>query len=115
MIEMDKSMSLAQAANQISHNFLTIMIGSIIMHLVFGITLGLVSSGLIHGTKPIEQKKILILGGGFAGVQVLRKVQDAFQNDVSVDISLVSRDNFFLFTPSFQRSGMIDGGCHLSM
>jgi len=54
---------------------------------------------IIHGAKPIEQKKILILGGGFAGIQVLRKLQDAFQNDVSVDISLVSRDNFFLFTP----------------
>jgi len=139
MIEMDKSMSLAQAAHQISHNFLTIMIGSIIMHLIFGITLGLVSSGLsikfgsryrcnihdisfpridsyqkhiqlIHGAKPIEQKKILILGGGFAGVQVLRKVQDAFQNDVSVDISLVSKDNFFLFTPMLPEisSGMIE-------
>ncbi len=139
MMEMDKSMSLAQAAHQISHNFLTIMIGSIIMHLVFGITLGLVSSGLsikfgsryrcnihdisfpridsyqkhmqlIHGAKPIEQKKILILGGGFAGIQVLRKLQDAFQNDVSVDISLVSRDNFFLFTPMLPEisSGMIE-------
>jgi len=139
MMEMDKSMSLAQAAHQISHNFLTIMIGSIIMHLVFGITLGLVSSGLsikfgsryrcnihdisfpridsyqkhmqlIHGATPIEQKKILILGGGFAGIQVLRKLQDAFQNDVSVDISLVSRDNFFLFTPMLPEisSGMIE-------
>ena len=139
MMEMDKSMSLAQAAHQISHNFLTIMIGSIIMHLVFGITLGLVSSGLsikfgsryrcnihdisfpridsyqkhmllIHGIKPIEQKKILILGGGFAGIQVLRKVQDAFQNDVSVDISLVSKHNFFLFTPMLPEisSGMIE-------
>jgi NADH dehydrogenase len=65
---------------------------------------------LIHGTKPIEQKKILILGGGFAGVQVLRKVQDAFQNEVSVDISLVSTDSFFLFTPMLPeiRSGMIE-------
>jgi NADH dehydrogenase len=139
MVEVDKSMNPAQAAQQTSHNFVTIMIGSIIMHLVFGITLGLVSSGLsikfgsryrcsihdisfpridsyqkhmqlIHGAKPIEQKKILILGGGFAGVQVLRKVQDAFQNDVSVDISLVSRDNFFLFTPMLPEisSGMIE-------
>jgi NADH dehydrogenase len=139
IMEMDKSMSLAQAAHQISHNLVTIMIGSIIMHIVFGITLGLVSSGLsikfgsryrcnihdisfpridsyqkhlqlIHRAKPIEQKKILILGGGFAGVQVLRKVQKAFQNDVSVDISLVSRDNFFLFTPMLPEisSGMIE-------
>jgi NADH dehydrogenase len=65
---------------------------------------------LIHGAKPFEQKKILILGGGFAGIQVLRKLQDAFQNDVSVDISLVSRDNFFLFTPMLPEisSGMIE-------
>src|SRR5947199_8156883 len=65
---------------------------------------------LIHGAKPIDQKKILILGGGFAGVQVLRKIQDAFENDVSVDISLVSRDNFFLFTPMLPEisSGMIE-------
>lgn len=139
MVEVDKSMSLTQAAHQISHNLVVIIIGSIIMHLVFGITLGLVSSGLsikfgsryrcsihdisfpridsyqkhmqlVHGAKPIQQKKILILGGGFAGVQVLRKVQDAFQNDVSVDISLVSRDNFFLFTPMLPEisSGMIE-------
>jgi hypothetical protein len=139
MVEVDKSMSLTQAAHQISHNLVTIMIGSIIMHLVFGVTLGLVSSGLsikfgsryrcsihdisfpridsyqkhmqlIHGAKPIEEKKILILGGGFAGIQVLRKVQDAFQNDVSIDISLVSRDNFFLFTPMLPEisSGMIE-------
>ncbi len=139
MVEVDKSMSLTQAAHLISHNIVTIMIGSIIMHLVFGITLGLVSSGLsikfgsryrcnihdisfpridsyqkhmqlIHGAKPIDQKKILILGGGFAGVQVLRKIQDAFENDVSVDISLVSRDNFFLFTPMLPEisSGMIE-------
>ncbi len=46
MVEVDKSMSLTQAAHQISHNLVTIMIGSIIMHLVFGVTLGLVSSGL---------------------------------------------------------------------
>ena len=139
MVEVDKTMGLAQAAHQISHNFVTIMIGSIIMHLVFGVTLGLVSSGLsikfgsryrcsihdisfpridsyqkhmqlIHGAKPIEQKKILILSGGFGGVQVLRKVQDAFQNEISVDISLVSRDNFFLFTPMLPEisSGMIE-------
>ncbi|PWU79643.1 MAG: hypothetical protein DLM72_16305 [Candidatus Nitrosopolaris wilkensis] len=46
IVEVDKSMSLAQAAHLISRNLVTIMIGSIIMHLVFGITLWLVSSGL---------------------------------------------------------------------
>jgi NADH dehydrogenase FAD-containing subunit len=43
--------------------------------------------------------RILILGGGFAGVQVLKKLQAEFQNDTNIEITLVSKDNFFLFTP----------------
>lgn len=121
------------------YNFVTIMVGSVITHLVFGVTLGLVTSllsirfgsryrcsicdisfsridsyqkhiELIHGSKPIQQRRILILGGGFAGIKVLTQLQRAFQNDVSVDITLVSRDNFFLFTPMLPEvsSGMIE-------
>ena len=65
---------------------------------------------LVHGAKPIQQKHILILGGGFAGVKVLTQLQKAFQNDVTIDIILVSRDNFFLFTPMLPEvsSGMIE-------
>ena len=64
----------------------------------------------IHGAKPIHPKRILILGGGFAGVEVLRRLQDRFQNDISVDITMVSKDNFFLFTPMLHEvaSGMIE-------
>ncbi len=64
----------------------------------------------IHGAKPIQVKRILILGGGFAGVEVLRRLQKEFQDDVAVDITLVSRDNFFLFTPMLPEvsSGMIE-------
>jgi NADH dehydrogenase len=52
----------------------------------------------------------LILCGGFAGVEVLRRLQDRFQNDVSIDITMVSKDNFFLFTPMLHEvaSGMIE-------
>jgi hypothetical protein len=133
------SMTEFEAAKEISDNFLTLMLGSIVTHLVFGITLGIVSSllsikfgsryrcskcdisfaridsyqkhiELIHGADPIKQKRILILGGGFGGVQVLREVQKEFQNDVSIDITLVSKDNFFLFTPMLPEvsSGMIE-------
>jgi Pyridine nucleotide-disulphide oxidoreductase len=122
-----------------NNNFVTIMVGSIITHLVFGVTLGLVSSLLsvrfgsryrcsicdisfsridsyqkhvefVHGAKPIQQKHILILGGGFGGIKVLTQLQRAFQNDVSIHITLVSRDNFFLFTPMLPEvaSGMIE-------
>jgi NADH:ubiquinone reductase (H+-translocating) len=50
------------------------------------------------------------LGGGFGGIEVPRLLQKAFQDDVSVDITLVSRDNFFLFTPMLPEvsSGMIE-------
>ena len=115
------------------------IINSLIINLVFGITLGLFSSllstkfgaryrcpkcdisfsrvdslqrhlELIHGAQPILSKKVLILGGGFAGVEVLRRLQNRFQNDVSVDITMVSKDNFFLFTPMLHEvaSGMIE-------
>lgn len=65
---------------------------------------------LVHGAKPIPLKRILILGGGFAGIEVLRLLQKTYQDDVSVDITLVSRDNFFLFTPMLPEvsSGMIE-------
>jgi NADH:ubiquinone reductase (H+-translocating) len=123
----------------LANNFVVIMIGWLITHLVYGTTVGVVSSllsikhgsryrckkcdisfsridsyqkhvELVHGAKPIQQKHILILGGGFAGVKVLTELQKAFQNDVSVDITLVSRDNFFLFTPMLPEvsSGMIE-------
>ncbi|MGA8081451.1 MAG: FAD-dependent oxidoreductase, partial [Candidatus Nitrosopolaris sp.] len=133
------SMSQQEAARHLSSNFLNILVGSAVMHLVFGVTLGIISSflsikfgsryrcplhdisfsridsfqkheELVHGETPIQQKRILILGGGFAGIQVLRQLQKAFQDDVSVDITLVSRDNFFLFTPMLPEvsSGMIE-------
>jgi hypothetical protein len=97
-----------------------VVVSYVIMRLVFGITVGITSSlsikfgsryrcsrcdisisridsyqkhlEFIHGEEPIQLTRILILGGGFAGIEVLRQLQD-------IDIKLVSRDNFFLFTP----------------
>jgi len=65
---------------------------------------------LVHRRQPIKQKKIAILGGGFAGIEVLTKLQKEFQNDIRVDITLISKDNFFLFTPMLHEvsSGMIE-------
>src|SRR5258705_6299618 len=42
--------------------------------------------------------KILILGGGFAGVEVARELEKLFSPDEAI-LQLVSRDNFVLFTP----------------
>ncbi|HET8720151.1 MAG TPA: NAD(P)/FAD-dependent oxidoreductase [Candidatus Nitrosotenuis sp.] len=46
--------------------------------------------------------KILILGGGFAGISVLRQLQKKFRKTSDVKITLVNEDNFFLFTPMLQ-------------
>lgn len=116
-------------------------ITTLIIHLLFGITLGLFSSLLsmkfgaryrcprgcdisfsridtlqnhlefIHGDNPSQQRKrIVILGGGFGGVSVLKKLQDNFQTDVSVDITMISKENYMLFTPMLHEvaSGMLD-------
>jgi len=101
---------------------------SLTIHLIWGSTLGLIASILtakiganyrchicdiefsklgiydehiryVHESPDPSMKKILILGGGYAGVGVLRKVQERFESGVHVSISLVSEDNFFLHTP----------------
>ena len=56
------------------------------------------------------KKRILILGGGFAGVECMRKLESYFMNDDDIEIALVSEDNFLLFTPMLPQvaSGMIE-------
>ncbi|MFL6393756.1 MAG: NAD(P)/FAD-dependent oxidoreductase [Nitrososphaeraceae archaeon] len=64
--------------------------------------------------KPIQHSEksthILILGSGFAGIEVLKRLQRKFRKKSNIDITLVSRDNFLLFTPMLHEvsSGMIE-------
>ncbi len=44
-------------------------------------------------------KRILILGGGFGGLYAALELQKQLGGDRDVEITLVNRDNFFLFTP----------------
>jgi NADH dehydrogenase len=46
-----------------------------------------------------QNTKILILGGGFAGLYTALELEKALGNDPTVEITLVNRENFFLFTP----------------
>ncbi len=46
-----------------------------------------------------EPVRILILGGGFAGVYAAMELERRLGRDSGVAITLVSRDNYFLFTP----------------
>ena len=137
--ESEEYPSTTAPQHQYTNNFTVVTIVWLLIHLVFGTVLGGVSSSisirfgsryrctkcdisfsridslqkhiqLVHGSTPIQLKRILILGGGFGGIEVLRQLQKAFQDDVGVDITLVSRDNFFLFTPMLPEvsSGMIE-------
>jgi NADH:ubiquinone reductase (H+-translocating) len=46
-----------------------------------------------------QATKVLILGAGFAGIHVVMELERLFHGDSNVEITLVSRDNFVLFTP----------------
>ncbi|MBI3636594.1 MAG: NAD(P)/FAD-dependent oxidoreductase [Candidatus Rokubacteria bacterium] len=43
--------------------------------------------------------RIVILGGGFAGTTAARRLEQIFGADAAVEITLVDRENFSLFTP----------------
>ena len=137
--DIDSTLTEQEVSQQFQSNKFNIFLNSLFINLLFGITVGLVSSflsikfgarykcslcnvsfsridvikkhlQLVHRRQPIKQKKIAILGGGFAGIEVLTKLQREFQNDIRVDITLISKDNFFLFTPMLHEvsSGMIE-------
>jgi NADH dehydrogenase len=50
-------------------------------------------------TRRPRQKRIVILGGGFGGVYAAIHLEKLLARHSAVEICLVSRDNFFLFTP----------------
>ena len=43
--------------------------------------------------------RVLILGGGFGGIYAALELEHALRADVDVEVTLVTRDNYFLFTP----------------
>ena len=49
--------------------------------------------------KPENNTRILILGGGFGGIYAALRLQKKLRRDQTVEITLVNRENFFLFTP----------------
>ena len=46
-----------------------------------------------------KTQRILILGGGFGGLYAALRLEKIFSGDESVEITLVSEENFLLFTP----------------
>jgi len=56
------------------------------------------------------KKRIVVLGGGFAGIECVQKLESYFRNDFDIEIVLINEDNFLLFTPLLPQvaSGMIE-------
>ncbi len=46
-----------------------------------------------------RKPRVLILGGGFGGMYVALEFERALAQGANLDVTLVNRDNFFLFTP----------------
>ena len=126
--EINPQMSYIEAVQEVENNFVNQMLSSLMMHVVWGLTLGIISSLFtrkiganylcrtcdvefsklqtwkhhqihVHENPSPSMKKIVIIGGGYGGVGVLNKIQSYFQDDVGVNISIVSKNNFFLHTP----------------
>lgn len=126
--EINPQMSYLEAVQEVENNFVNQMLSSLMMHIVWGLTLGLISSLFtrkiganylcrtcniefsklqtwkhhrehVHDNPSPLMKKILIIGGGYGGVGVLNKIQKQFQDDIDISISIISKNNFFLHTP----------------
>lgn len=66
----------------------------------------------LKSENEVDNNKIhvVILGSGFAGIEVLKGLQKKLKHNENVIITLVSRDNFLLFTPMLPEvsTGMIE-------
>src|ERR1700730_15517310 len=54
---------------------------------------------IVRMARKPRKKRIIILGGGFGGVYAAMRLEKLLARRASVEIRLVSHDNFFLFTP----------------
>jgi NADH dehydrogenase len=54
---------------------------------------------IARANRRLPKKRIVILGGGFGGVYAAIRLEKLLARESAVEICLVSRDNFFLFTP----------------
>jgi NADH dehydrogenase len=85
---------------------------ALVRWVLFGASLGLITQGLTDITgrllgpdikdvspAPQAKKRIVILGGGFAGMRIAECLEKQFEDDNAVSIVLVSDTNALLFTP----------------
>lgn len=53
----------------------------------------------MQAMSDTPKKRIVILGGGFAGIATAKELEKQLARDPIADIMLITRENFFLFTP----------------
>jgi len=56
------------------------------------------SENLEPASTP-RARQVLVLGGGFGGIYAALELEKLKRRHVDVEITLVTRDNYFLFTP----------------
>jgi len=128
LAELDPEMTFLEASELVNENFVSSLLDLFFIHIIWGLTIGVLASLLtrkvganyrcnicdiefskistyekhvenVHENPSPSLKRILILGGGYGGVGVLKQLQETFQSYPEVSISLVSKNNFFLHTP----------------
>jgi len=78
---------------------------------IYGALLGLVTQGLSDlaaatleaesepPSVPVKTTRVVILGGGFAGMRTAECLEEQFRSSASLSVTLVSETNALLFTP----------------
>lgn len=58
-----------------------------------------------HSESQRTVQRIVVLGGGFAGLYVVQWLEKLFKHHAGVEITLMSRNNYFLMTPFLFEAG----------
>ena len=59
-------------------------------------------------STPSKNIRILILGGGFAGLYAALHLDETLARGPGIEITLINRENFFLFTPMLHEMATSD-------
>ena len=55
--------------------------------------------GPLSPAPPVEARRVLILGGGFGGIYAALELEKTLARRRDLEATLVTRDNYFQFTP----------------
>jgi NADH dehydrogenase FAD-containing subunit len=58
--------------------------------------------------RTIKQTRIVIAGGGFAGLYAARYLDKRLARRSDIEVTLISRENFILFTPMLHEAAAGD-------